>query len=169
MDTQSIWKMLADIKIGTLVAWCIVIAVIITTITKGVKNIYTYIKKYNTLKEDNEKQTQIIKDHEETLTKINECLSKINKSLDEQKDINLKYCRHIIVRACHDVIVAGNMQIEQLASIEEMYEEYVNVFHGNSYVSGLVARVRKLPIIDYGDDLPLGDTKLEYSSGEKLM
>lgn len=169
MDTQSIWTMLANIKIGTLVAWCIVIIAIITTTTKGIKNIYAYIKKYNNLKEENEKQTLTIKEHEDTLKQINECLEKINKSLDEQKDINLKYCRHIIVRACHDVIVAGNMQIEQLASIEEMYEEYVNVFHGNSYVSGLVERVRKLPIIDYGDDLPLGDTKLEYSSGEKLM
>lgn len=148
MDTASVWQMLADIKIGTLIAWCIVIIAIITTIIKGVKSAYTFITKYNDLKEINERQSKMLEEHERTFREINERLGKISKSLDEQKEINLKYTRHIIVDACHDAITARGIQIEKLASLEEMYDEYVNVFNGNSYVSGLVKRVRNLPIIE---------------------
>ena len=152
MDTASIWKVLADIRIGTLIAWCIVIIAIIATIIKGVKSAYAFITKYNDLKEINERQSKMLDDHEHTFREINERLGKISRSLDEQKDINLKYTRHIIVDACHDAITAKGIQIEKLASLEEMYEEYVNVFNGNSYVTGLVKRVRNLPIIEMTDD-----------------
>ena len=148
METASVWKILSDIKIGTLFAWCVVIIVIITTIIKGVKSAYAFITKYNDLKEINERQSKMLEEHEQTFREINERLGKISKSLDEQKEINLKYTRHIIVDACHDAITARGIQIERLASLEEMYDEYVNVFNGNSYVSGLVKRVRNLPIIE---------------------
>lgn len=152
MSTTSIWSLLAEIKIGTLFAWTVVIISIIAATIKGIKSVYAFISKYNDLKENNEKQTAMLKDHEDTLKQINDNLNKISKSLDEQKEINLKYVRHIIVEACHAAIVAKGISLEKLASIEEMYEEYVNVFHGNSYVSGLVKRVRTLPMIDLEDD-----------------
>ena len=152
MNTSSVWQLLADIKIGTLIAWCLVIIAIIASVIKGVKSVYTFICKYNELKGINERQSKMLEEHKRLIETINTNLLKIGKSLDEQKDINMKYVRHIIVEACHEAIKAKGIQIEQLASLEEMYDEYVNVFNGNSYVSGLVARVRKLDILDNIDD-----------------
>lgn len=152
METSSVWALLANIKIGTLIAWAVVIITIITVIIKGVKSVYSFVMKYKETKETNENQTKRIQEHENTLKEINENLGKISKSLDEQKDINLKYVRHIIVDACYEAIIAKGISIEKLASIEEMYDEYVNVFNGNSYVSGLVKRVRNLPIVELLDD-----------------
>lgn len=147
MDAMSVWKVLADIKIGSLFAWTIVLIAIITTTIRGIKSIYSFITKYNEMKEINERQAKMLQEHEKTFNDINENLKKINISLDQQKDINLKYTRHIIVDACYAALLRKNIQIEQLASLEEMYNEYVTVFNGNSYVSNLVKRVRDLPIV----------------------
>ena len=115
MDTASVWSTLSGITIGSLVAWCVVIVVIITTI-------------------------------------VNESLAKINKRLDEQSDVNLKQVRHTIVHTCYDAIAAGEIQVGKLKSLEEMFDEYLNVFHGNGYVKSLVERVRKLPVVGSLDD-----------------
>lgn len=147
MNVESVWQMLADIKIGALIAWTVVIIVIFTTVTRGVKSVYAFISKYKEMKEMNERQTKVLDEHEKNFVEIKESLAKISKSLDEQKTINLKYTRHILVDGCCAAIVAGNIQNEQLASLEEIYEEYRTVFNGNAYVSGLMERVRALPII----------------------
>jgi len=46
----------------------------------------------------------------------------------------------------------GEISINKLRSLEEMYDEYVEIFHGNGYVKTLVTRVRKLKIIGKLDD-----------------
>lgn len=152
MDTNSIWAMLAEIKIGTLVAWAIVIVAIVTAIFKGATKLYEVFAKYKKLKEDNEKQSELLKEHDETLKQINESLKRINDALDEQKDVNLKQIRHTIVHTCYDAISVGEIQIGKLKSLEEMYDEYIHVFHGNSYVTGLVERARSLPIVGNLDE-----------------
>ena len=147
MEVTSIWQMLSDIKIGTLIAWTIVIIAIFTSVIRGIKNAYAFISKYKEMKEMNEHQSKMLDEHEKNFKEIKDVLTKISKSLDEQKNINLKYTRHILVDGCCAAIVAGNIQNEQLASLEEIYEEYRTVFNGNAYVSGLMERVRALPII----------------------
>lgn len=147
MEVTSIWQMLSDIKIGTLIAWTIVIIAIFTTVTRGIKNVYAFISKYKEMKEMNEQQSKTLDEHEKYFHEIKDSLEKIGKSLAEQKTINLKYTRHILVDGCCAAIVAGNIQNEQLASLEEIYEEYRTVFNGNAYVGGLMERVRALPII----------------------
>lgn len=139
--------MLANIKTGTLVAWAVVIIAILTVVFKGIAKLYVVFVKYKNLKDDNEKQTQMLQEHDETLKQINESLKKINECLEEQKDVNLKQIRHTIVHTCYDAIAAKEIQIGKLKSLEEMYDEYINVFNGNSYVTGLVERARKLPIV----------------------
>lgn len=99
------------------------------------------------MKEMNERQSKMLDDHEKNFKEIKESLEKIDRSLAEQKTINLKYTRHILVDGCCAAIVAGNIQNEQLASLEEIYEEYCTVFNGNAYVGGLMKRVRALPIV----------------------
>ena len=152
MDTTSVWSTLSGITIGSLVAWCVVIVIIVTTIVKGVIKLYTFFDKYKQLKEENANQSKLIKEHDETLKSINESLAKINKRLDEQSDVNLKQVRHTIVHTCYDAIAAGEIQIGKLKSLEEMFDEYLNVFHGNGYVRSLVERVRKLPVVGSLDD-----------------
>ena len=152
MDTASVWSTLSGITIGSLVAWCVVIVIIITTIVKGVIKLYTFFDKYKQLKEENANQSKLIKEHDDTLKSINESLAKINKRLDEQSDVNLKQVRHTIVHTCYDAIAAGEIQVGKLKSLEEMFDEYLNVFHGNGYVRSLVERVRKLPVVGSLDD-----------------
>ena len=147
MEVTSIWQMLSDIKIGTLIAWTIVIIAIFTTVTRGIKNVYAFISKYKEMKEMNEKQSKTLDEHEKNFAEIKDSLAKISKSLDEQKTINLKYTRHVLVDGCCTAIIAGNIQNEQLASLEEIYDEYRTVFNGNAYVGGLMERVRALPIV----------------------
>jgi hypothetical protein len=152
MDTASVWSTLSGITVGSLVAWCVVIVIIITTIVKGVIKLYTFFDKYKQLKEENANQSKLIKEHDDTLKSINESLAKINKCLDEQSDVNLKQVRHTIVHTCYDAIAAGEIQVGKLKSLEEMFDEYLNVFHGNGYVKSLVERVRKLPVVGSLDD-----------------
>lgn len=147
MNVESVWQIISDVKIGALFAWAVVIIAIFTTVTRGIKNIYAFISKYKEMKDMNERQTKMLDEHEKNFKEIKDSLTKISKSLDEQKTINLKYTRHILVDGCCAAIVTGNIQNEQLASLEEIYEEYRTVFNGNAYVSGLMERVRALPII----------------------
>lgn len=152
MDTASIWAMLSEIKIGSLIAWCAVIIAIITAIVKGTMRLFTFFAKYKKLKDENEKQSELLKEHDQTLQKINSCLEKINLRLDEQSEVNLKSIRHTIIHTCYDAIAAGEIQVGKLKSLEEMFEEYTRIFHGNGYVKTLVERVRELPIVGSLDE-----------------
>lgn len=152
MDTNSIWSMLANIQIGQLLAWGAVIVAIITAIIKGCSHIYEIFEKYKKLKDDNEQQSKMLKQHDESLKQISDSLNRINAALDIQKEVNLKQIRHTIVNSCYEALLANQIEIGRLKSLEEMYDEYVRVFDGNSYVTGLVKRVREVPIVGTLDD-----------------
>lgn len=152
MDTKSIWDLLSGIPVGTIVAWILVICAIITALCTGTIKLYKIFTKYKEMKDKDKKQTEIIESHDETLKAIDDTLQSIQKSLDEQKDVNLKQIRHTIVHTCEDALEKGEISINKLRSLEEMYEEYVGIFHGNGYVKTLVMRVRKLKIVGKLDD-----------------
>ena len=152
MDTSSVWSTLADIKIGTLIAWAIVIIAILTVIIKGITKLYEVFAKYKKLKEDNERQSELLRSHDETLTQINISLRHINECLEEQKGVNLKQIRHTIVDSCYEALKVGEIQIGKLKSLEEMFQEYTDIFHGNGYVKRLVTQVEELPKVGSLDD-----------------
>lgn len=152
MDTKPVWELLSSIPIGTLVAWIIVIAAIITALCTGAIKLYKLFTKYKEAKDKEQKQEEIIANHDKTLRDIDETLKEIKKSLDEQKEVNLKQIRHTIVHTCEDALDKGEISINKLRSLEEMYDEYVEIFHGNGYVKTLVTRVRKLKIVGKLDD-----------------
>lgn len=152
MDTQSIWDLLSSIPVGTLVAWIIVILAIISALCTVTIRLYKIFEKYKEVKDKNEKQEKLIKGHEKTLEEIEKSLGEIKKSLDEQKEVNLKQIRHTIVHTCEDAIDRKEISINKLQSLEEMYDEYTEIFHGNGYVKTLVMRVRELPIIGKLDE-----------------
>ena len=152
MDTKSVWDLLSGIPVGTIVAWIAVICAIIAALCTGTIKLYKIFTKYKEMKDKDKKQTEIIESHDATLKAIDETLQSIQKSLDEQKDVNLKQIRHTIVHTCEDALEKGEISINKLRSLEEMYEEYVEIFHGNGYVKTLVMRVRKLKIVGKLDD-----------------
>lgn len=146
MDSNSVWEILSAIPIGTIIVWAIVIFTIIGFICAGTIKLYKIFSKYIKLKEENEKQKDLIYKHDKALCEVNESLKKITLSVEEQKEVNLKQVRYAIVHTCDDAIAAGKISAGKLRSLEEMYEEYVDVFHGNGYVKTLIVRVRELPI-----------------------
>lgn len=152
MDTQSIWDLLSGIPIGTLVAWIIVIFAIISILCTVTIRLYKIFEKYKEVKDKNEKQEKIIEGHEKTLEEIEKSLVSIKKSLDEQKEVNLKQIRHTIVHTCEDAIDKGEISINKLQSLEEMFDEYTEIFHGNGYVKTLVKKVRELPVVGNFDE-----------------
>lgn len=159
MDTKPIWEMLSRIQIGQIVAWLFVLGTIITTLCTVTIKVYNLFLKYKAAKDKDEKQEkkiaeqeEKIKEHEDAFQEIKEELKKVNKSLEEQKDVNLKQIRHTIVHTCEDALDKGEISINKLKSLEEMYDEYVDIFHGNGYVKTLVMRVRKLKIVGKMDD-----------------
>lgn len=147
MDEQSVWEFLTNISVGTVMVWIIVIGTIITTICTGTIKLYKIFTKYKEMKDKEERQAQQIAGHENTLKKIERSLEDIQRSLDEQKEVNLKQIRHTIVGTCEEVLEKGEISINKLHSLEEMYEEYVDIFHGNGYVKTLVTKVRQLHVV----------------------
>lgn len=152
MDTKSIWDLLSGISIGTVVAWLFVISTIIAVICASTIKLYNIFIKYKKIKDENEKQKDLLEKHDKALSEINDSLKKINEALSEQKEVNLKQIRHEIVHTCDDAISQKSISAGKLRSLEEMYEEYIDVFNGNGYVKTLMHKVRTLPVIGKLDE-----------------
>lgn len=153
MDTKSVWDLLSSLSIGTIVAWVIVILAIISAFCAGTIKLYKIFTKYKEAKDKAIKQEQIIESHDNTLKEIGSILKSIQTALDEQKNVNLKQIRHTIVHVCEEALDKGEISINKLRSLEEMYDEYVEIFHANGYVKTLVTRVRKeVKIVGKYDD-----------------
>lgn len=152
MDAKPFWEFVSGIPLGEIVAWVIGISTIIAFLCTGTIKLYKVFTKYKEAKDKEEEQERVIEAHDKTLQDIDNTLKGIQKSLDEQKEVNLKQIRHTIVHTCEDALDKGEISINKLRSLEEMYDEYVDVFHGNGYVKTLVMRVRKLKIVGKLDD-----------------
>jgi hypothetical protein len=101
------------------------------------------------LKDKNEAKEKLIKDLIEKEDETRTLLRGIQKSLNEQREVNYKQLKYFIVSGCIEAInIKGYVTSEQLKSLEEMFEEYEHIYHGNGYVKGLMIRVRKLDIKD---------------------
>jgi len=146
MNTQSVWDFLFTVPVGKIVAWLAVIASITGTACAGTVKLYKMFEKYSEIKNENEEQKKLLKKHDDVLDNIRNSLDRINNSLDVQKDVNLKQIRYTIIHTCDDALAAGEISSSKLRSLEEMFEEYTDVFHGNGYVKTLIMKVRKLPV-----------------------
>lgn len=152
MDNSSAVEALSSITVGQIIAWFSVFCAVVTAICTGTIKMYKLFTKYREAKDKNEKQDKTIQSHEDTLKEIESTLQDIRKSLAEQKDVNLKQVRHTIVHTCEDALDRGEISINKLRSLEEMYEEYIEIFHGNGYVKTLMEKVRQLKVVGKLDD-----------------
>lgn len=143
MNTNEVWNVLSNLKIGTVVAWISVICAIIAAICTAAIKLYNIFEKYKKSKDKIAKQAEVIAQHNEAFAEIRAQLQNISKALNEQKEVNLKQVRHTIVHTCEDALDRGEMSTNKLQSLEEMYAEYTELFHGNGYVKTLMTRVRE--------------------------
>lgn len=143
MDTKSVWDFLSGISVGQIVAWASVLIAIITALCAGTIKLYKVFTKYEEIKRKDREEQKIIENHDAILKKIEDILKDIQVSLAEQKEVNLKQIRYTIVHTCEDALEKGEISSSKLNSLEEMYEEYVDIFHGNGYVKTLITKVRK--------------------------
>lgn len=143
MKTNEVWDILSNLSIGTVVAWISVICAIIAAICTAAIKLYNIFEKYKKSKDKTAKQEEVIAQHNEAFAEIRAQLKSISEALNEQKEVNLKQVRHTIVHTCEDALERGEMSTNKLQSLEEMYEEYTDLFHGNGYVKTLMTRVRK--------------------------
>lgn len=153
MDSKTIWEILSSIPIGTVVSWLVVVCAIFSAFGAGVVKLYKIFNRYKKLKDENDNFHKLVEGHNEELKLIKDALGDIQKSLGEQKDVNLKQIRHSLVDACEQAISDNHITINKLKSLEELFEEYTDIFHGNGYVKTLMIKVRKLEVIGSpGDD-----------------
>ena len=143
MNTNEVWDILSNLSIGTVVAWISVICAIIAAICTAAIKLYNIFEKYKKSKDKTAKQEEVIAQHNEAFAEIRAQLKSISEALNEQKEVNLKQVRHTIVHTCEDALERGEMSTNKLQSLEEMYEEYIDLFHGYGYVKTLMTRVRK--------------------------
>lgn len=152
MDTQSVWEVLSSIPVGTVVAWIVVICAIIAAICTGAVKLYKVFEKYRGYKEETEEQKELLYRHDRLLDDMNESLNLIKESIGLQKETNKKRLRYDLTKMCNRALSEQRVTLSILNSIEEMFEDYVGVYNGNSWVKTLVFKVRKLPIIEDLDE-----------------
>lgn len=152
MTSKEVWEVLSSIPAGTIAAWITVFVAIIGSISAVTVQLYKFFLRYKQLKDEDKRQKDLLQKHDDTIKRIDETLAEFRKSLSEQRNINLKQIRHTIVHTCDEALCAGEITAGKLRSLEEMYEEYTDVFNGNGYAKGLVMRVRKLPVVGKLDD-----------------
>ena len=146
VDTAPVWGMLFNLTIGQVVAWIAVIAAIIAGIVAATIKLYKAFSKVKALKDADTDKTETLKKHDEMMDKICDRLDGIQKALDEQKDVNLKQIRYQIVHTCDDALDAGFITAGKLKSLEELFEEYTEIFHGNGYVKTMMKKTRCLDV-----------------------
>ncbi len=146
MDTQPVWETILNIPIGTIVAWITVIAAIITAIITTTIKFYKVFSKVKALRDADLEKAEKLQKHDELMGVIEERLARIQSALDEQKEVNLKQVRYQIVHTCDEALSLGYISAGKLKSLEEIYEEYTNVFHGNGYVATMMQKVRELEV-----------------------
>lgn len=152
MDTTPVWETILNVPVGRFVAWVIVIASIVAAIVGATIKLYKLFNKVRDLKEHDEDKSKMLMEHDKTMKDIDERLGMIQAALDVQKEVNLKQVRYQIVHTCDDAIAAGLISAGKLRSLEELFEEYTRIFHGNGYVRTLITKVRELPVVGSLDE-----------------
>lgn len=169
MDTSSIWELLSNISIGTLVSWLIVICTIVSAICTGTIKLYKIFTKYKKVKDEEEDLRLDVVNHEKQLSEIklqlevlnqniSQQFSDIKETLDEQRGTKIKELRHSITDSGERALSDGKMTVRQWTSLHEMCDDYIHKYKQNSYVLSLMNKVdRDVTIIgkldEHGNDI----------------
>lgn len=147
MDGNVVVEAISNITFGTVLAWFTGILAIFFSLTAIVRKIYKAFERYHRVQEQNTILKNTVDTHGSEIANVNEMLKSIQKTLDEQRIRELKKLRHSIVRAGEAAISKDSITIRELQSLEELYDDYSNVFKENGYVKTLMEKVRDLNVI----------------------
>lgn len=145
-------RKMAQIPIGTIFAWMMAIAFVVSIASTVAVKIYKIIKKYNDAKEENDLLKKKIIIHDEKIDNLDKKIDKILHALDKQDKEELSRLRHSIVRAGEEYVKQGSITIRQLRSLEELFDEYHNERKANGYVTTLMMKVRSLTVVGKLDE-----------------
>lgn len=146
MGAENVLQLFSNLTVGTVLAWILGIGAIITGLCTATIKLYQLFSKYKKLKDEDIRQRDLLAEHEKILNDIKDSIQRIEDANQMQRDVDFKVIRHLIVGSCERALSHSHITESQLKDLEEMYQEYTDVFHGNGYVKGLMDRVRKLTV-----------------------
>ena len=152
MDHTEVINTISQIPVGTIVAWGGVIIGLIVAITAGIVRLYKVFGKFKKEQDAHDQHVQLLLKHEEVLDEIHDDIKKVAEKIDTEADVHMRSLKHTITSKCNRAIKDGEILMSELRSIEEIYDDYSNIYHGNSWAHVLVEKARKLPIIYDLDD-----------------
>jgi hypothetical protein len=123
----------------------VTLAIIFAVYEIGKKLRELWIKAYNKKHQSDDFHSTVTK-HDTEIKEVKIKLDNVATMIDTLFEINKIQTRHTIVNTCTRAIEKGYIDQLELQSLEEMYTMYTEVLKGNSYVSTLMYRVRKLEI-----------------------
>lgn len=168
VTTGDVVNTLNAVPIGSVIAWVMVISGIIAAIIYAIRKTYKGYEVVHDLREQEEEFRDMVKEHDEKIKKIEEKheneFDAIDKKIDsildwisEKDDADLRKLRHSLVRAGEEALRSERITVRELKSMSELYDLYHVKMKQNSYVTTLMSRVNKLPVIgkldEHGNDV----------------
>lgn len=98
------------------------------------------------LKKNKEVLNEDVTKSKTDISEIKIQIHNVTDMIDKLFEINKIQTRYIIVNACTEAIENGHIEQYELQSLEDMYSMYTDVLHGNSYVTTLMKKLRRLEI-----------------------
>ena len=154
MNEKEVIEILSEIPIGAVVAWIVAATGILGAVAAFTIRMYKVFDKYKKTRDEDEALRLAVSKNSEEITKTNEKmdaqndliirqLQEIKESLDIQRESKIKELRHTIVTVGEDALAKKQISIRAWQSLLEMYSDYKNIYHQNSFVQSLMERVEK--------------------------
>lgn len=152
MKTATIIESLSSIPVGTIIAWGASICAILGTIFALIAKLYKAFEKYKDVKDENDSLKSTVAKNSSDIVKLSEKieamntvivqkLSGIEDRLESQDQTKIKELRNTLVYKGEEALAAKRISIRAWSSLQEMFDEYENKFHQNSYVKSLRMRI----------------------------
>ena len=123
----------------------LLIGVILTLGNIG-KWVWVHFNKAYKLKKGSEDFHAKVERHDVELCGVTKKFDDLMEMVNTLFEINKIQTRYSIVSACNEALENECIEQYQLQAIEDMYTMYTEILKGNSYVTTLVKKVRRLEI-----------------------
>lgn len=154
MNTASVIETLSNIPVGTIIAWGSSLCAIIGAIYAMIAKMYKTFEKYKDVKEENDSLKSTVAKNSSDIVKLNEKiesmntvivqkLSGIEDRLESQEQTKIKELRNTLVYKGEEALSKKQISIRAWSSLQEMFDEYENKYHQNSYVKSLRMRIER--------------------------
>jgi uncharacterized protein YjgD (DUF1641 family) len=119
---------------------------VIVGLVSALNYFYGLFTKAHEAKSKSEDFKETVEKHTEEIQELNDKIDKLVDISNQLIEINKIQTRHYIVETCTWAIEQKEIEQYQLQSLEDMYEMYTQILHGNSYATTMMNKVRTLPI-----------------------